>query len=336
MTIKLGLYIATAFPAGDSMSKQLGNIIEQTRRAKANGFVSLWAAQHFLSQPLQMIQPLQLLARLIPEAEGMTMGPNILILPLLNPVLVAEESLTMDLLSGGNYVLGIGLGYRDEEYAAFGVRKAERAKRMEEAIHVIRRLWTEEVITHEGQYYSVPNMGLGMRPLRPGGVPIWIAANVDSAIERVARLGDAWLITFYPSLSLLKTQMQLYRAALKAAGKPEPTDMPILKECYVSTSHRTALDECRGPLQVKYNAYASWGQDKFMPESERFDQPFEEFVKDRFIIGDPVFVREEIQRYHEELGVNHFMMRCHWPGLEQDKVLRTIDLLGAHVVAEFV
>lgn len=332
MTLKLGLYIATAFPADDSMPAQLNNLAQQVKRAKANGFVSLWAAQHFLTKPLQMLQPIPLLARLLAEAEGMMVGPNILVLPLLNPVAVAEESLTMDLLSGGRYVLGIGLGYREEEYGAFNVKRSERVGRMVEAIEVIKRLWTEPVVTHQGQYYNVPNMGLGMRPLRPGGPPIWIAASTDLAIERAARMGEAWLITFYPSISLLKDQMKVYRKALKDAGKPEPEDMPILKECYVGTSHKTALDECRGPLQVKYNAYASWGQDKFLPENERFDQPFEEFVKDRFLIGDAAFVRDEIQRYYEELGVNHFILRVHWPGLEQDKVLRTIDLLGQHIV----
>jgi alkanesulfonate monooxygenase SsuD/methylene tetrahydromethanopterin reductase-like flavin-dependent oxidoreductase (luciferase family) len=307
-------------------------MIEQVQQAKANGFVSLWAAQHFMTRPLQMLQPIPLLARLLSEAQGMMVGPNILVMPLLNPVAVAEEGLTMDLLSGGNYVVGIGLGYREEEYTAFNVKKSERASRLEEAIQVMRRLWTEPTVSHQGKYYNVPTMGLGARPTHPGGPPIWIAASTEPAIDRAARLGDAWLITFYPSISLLKDQMAMYRASLKKAGKPEPADIPILKECYISPNHKFALDECKGPLQVKYNAYASWGQDKFLPEDERFEQPFEEFVKDRFLIGDVAFVRDEIQRYYETLGVNHFCLRIHWPGLEQSKVLRTIDLLGKHVI----
>lgn len=334
MSLKVGLYVATAFPADDDMPTQVNNMVEQVRRAKANGFVSVWAAQHFLSKPLQMLQPIPLLARLLPEAQGMMIGPNILVMPVLNPVGVAEDSVTMDLLSGGNYVLGIGLGYREEEYTAFNVKKSERVGRMEEAIHVIRRLWTEPTVQHEGKYYTVPNMGLGLRPTRAGGLPIWVAASTEPAIRRAAQLGDAWLITFYPSITLLKDQLRMYRESLAEAGKSEPVDMPILKECYVSTSHKAALDECRGPLQVKYNAYASWGQDKFLPENERFDQPFEEFVKDRFIIGDASFVRDEIQRYYETLGVNHFILRVHWPGLEQSKVLRTIDLIGQQVMPQ--
>lgn len=98
-----------------------------------------------------MIQPMPLLARLLPEAEGMTVGPNILVLPLLNPVHVAEEAATMDLLSGGRYVLGVGLGYRDEEFGALGVPKVERVGRLTEAVEVVRKLWREDRVSHQGR-----------------------------------------------------------------------------------------------------------------------------------------------------------------------------------------
>ena len=126
--------------------------------------------------------------------------------------------------------------------------------------------------------------------------------------------------------------MGAYREALAAAGKEMPADAPIIRECYVSPNHGAALEECRGPLAYKYASYASWGQDKFLPESERFDQPFEKFVQDRFIIGDPSYCREEILRYRESLGVTHFIMRVQWPGLEQEKALRSIELLGREVL----
>ena len=332
MTIKVGLYISTAFPAEDAMDARFRDLLAQVERANANGFQSLWAGQHFLTKPLQMFQPIPLLARLLTAAEGMTLGPNILVLPLLNPAQVAEESVTMDWLSGGKYVVGIGLGYREEEFTTFGTQRQERVGRMVEGIGVMRRLWTEDTVDHQGKYYTIPNVGLGMKPVQQGGPPIWIAASSDNAIKRAARIGDAWSITFYPSRALLRDQLKLYRDELDEAGKPEPDDMPVLKECYVGPDSATAFAECAGPLKVKYDAYAAWGQDKFLPESEKFSQPFEQFVKDRFIIGDAAVVRDEIQRYHEELGLNHFIMRMHWPGLEPEKTLRSIDLLGNDVI----
>jgi alkanesulfonate monooxygenase SsuD/methylene tetrahydromethanopterin reductase-like flavin-dependent oxidoreductase (luciferase family) len=157
---------------------------------------------------------------------------------------------------------------------------------------------------------------------------------VDRAIERAARIGDAWPITFYPSFTLLVDQMKVYRSALASAAKPVPDDMPILRECYVAPTMSEALRESEVTLMAKYARYHAWGQDSFLPEKERFDQPFEQFTRDRFLIGDPGFVSEEILRYHESLGVDHFILRMQWPGLEQERVLRTIRLLADRVVPQ--
>jgi alkanesulfonate monooxygenase SsuD/methylene tetrahydromethanopterin reductase-like flavin-dependent oxidoreductase (luciferase family) len=84
----------------------------------------------------------------------MTIGPNILILPPLNPMHVAEEAATLDVLSGGNYILGVGLGYRQPEFDAFGISFSERAPRFNESIALMRRLWTEERVSHKDRFYG--------------------------------------------------------------------------------------------------------------------------------------------------------------------------------------
>lgn len=136
-----------------------------------------------------MLQIHSAMAYLLPEAKGMLVGPNILILPLLNPVRVAEEAVTLDVPSGGHYVLGVVLGYRDVEFEAFDIKMSERVPRLEEAIALMRRLWTEDKVTHHGRFYRVSDAGLSLKPARRGGVPIWMAAQVDAAIRRAARLG---------------------------------------------------------------------------------------------------------------------------------------------------
>lgn len=329
--IKFGLFLSSDFPANDDMADRLIEIRTQVSEARRVGFASLWAGQHFLSAPWQRPQPTVMLANLLREAEGMTVGSNILVLPLLNPTLVAEESATMDLLSGGRYVLGIGLGYRDEEFQAFGVDRSERVGRMVESLAVIRRLFSEETVDHHGKYFTVPNVGLGLRPTHPGGPPIWIAASTDKAIARAAQLGDAWPITFYPSIAYLQTQLVTYRDALAAAGKPEPPEMPILREVFV-VERPGDLELCREALMTKYRTYAAWGQDSFLPESERFDQPFEQFRTDRFLIGSAQEILDDLVRYRDTLGVNHFIFRVQWPGLPTDYALRTVRLLGERVL----
>jgi alkanesulfonate monooxygenase SsuD/methylene tetrahydromethanopterin reductase-like flavin-dependent oxidoreductase (luciferase family) len=301
---------------------------EQVRVARGSGFSSLWVPHHYLTHPMQMLAPIPMLSYLMRDAEGMTIGTNILIMPLLNPVHVAEDAVTLDLLSGGRYVLGIGVGYRDAEFQTFNVPLKERAQRMDESIEIMRRLWTEDKITHAGKSFQVRDLGIGLKPQRKGGPPIWLAAVVDAAVRRAARLGDAWLITNFAHLSVLVPQMRMYRQLLTEAGKAFPADAPITRECYIGSTHAKALEECKAALQYKYGAYSSWGLDKQSKGAESFEQPFEEFVKDRFIIGDKAFVKDEIQRYRDLLGVNHFIMRVQWPGLEQAKALNTIRALG--------
>lgn len=332
MTLRFGLFLATTFPADADVPREIDHLIEQTRLVRDAGFDSLWAGNHYLTHPLRMPQSMPILARLLPEAGNLRIGPNILVLPVLPPVQVAEEAATMDVLSNGRYILGVGLGYRDDEFAAFGIPRAERVPRMVESIGLIRRLFNEPTVDFEGRFYRVKGLGLGVPPVQAGGPPIWIAASSDAAVKRAAEIGDAWLITFYPSIRMLKPQMAMYREAAVAAGRPLPVEYPILKECYVAPDMKRALSECRGPLQAKYDAYASWGQDQFLPDDEKFNQPFEQFIKDRHIIGDPAFVREEILRYQEDLGVNHFILRVHWPGLDQSLVMRSLGLLADQVL----
>lgn len=103
--MKLGLYMATQWRQGADLGPELKNLIEQVRMAKASGLASLMVGQHFVSSPLQMFQAMPLLARLASEAEGMRLGPGLLLLPLLNPVVVAEETATLDWLTGGNAII---------------------------------------------------------------------------------------------------------------------------------------------------------------------------------------------------------------------------------------
>ena len=319
--MQVGLFINTQFPPGESVAGHMPELVAQVRTARDAGFASLLLPHHYLTAPLQMLQLAPAMAYLLREAEGMLVGPGIIILPLLNPVHVAEEAATFDVLSGGNYVLGVGLGYREPEFTAFGVPLGERAARMSESIGLMRRLWTEDRVTLTGRFYQVQDAGLGLKPVRPGGPPIWVAAQADAAIRRAARIGDAWLVVPSAALDQLTGQMATYRAALAEAGRSAAC-FPIERECYVGASHRTALAECRGPLEYKYAAYASWGL------AGSTQMPFEQFVRDRFIIGDATFVKEEVARFHTTLGVDHFVMRVQWPGLSQEQALGSIRRLG--------
>ncbi len=321
--MKVGMFVNTQYPAGDNVAARIPEMVEQVRVARDAGFASLFFPHHYLTAPLQMLQIGPIMAYLLPEAKGMMLGGNILLLPLLNPVHVAEEAATMDVLSGGNFVLGVGLGYREGEFEAFGAQLSERAGRMTEAVGLIRALWSGETVNHKGRFYSTHNHAISLKPARPGGPPVWLAGQVEVAIRRAARIGNAWLVVPASTLAATVPLMAHYRACLTEFGRTAE-EFPITRECYVGTSHATAWEECREALEYKYASYAAWGM-----ESPSKTMDFAEFARDRFIIGDAVSVKEEIARYRETLGVNHFIMRVQWPGLAQERVLGSIRRLGA-------
>ena len=330
--MKFGLIIAKQHPPGVSMVDRFREHIDQVRAARDAGFDLIVMGQHYLSTPFQEVQTLPSLARLAAEAGSMRVGATVLLLPLLNPVDVAEQVATLDVITGGRFIFGAGLGYREEEYEAFGIEGKERVSRFVESLEVIKRLWTEEEVTHRGRFYQLTRARMALRPVQRPHPPIWFAANNDAAVERAARMADAWVINPHAKLEILERQMALYRRALRLAGKPAPAELPLIKELYVAPDRRTAIQECRPFLEAKYKAYGAWGQDKALPQGDTFDVGFEELVRDRFVIGDPEDCRRELRRYVDALGVNCFIFRIQWPGMDQELVLRTITLLAEQVI----
>jgi alkanesulfonate monooxygenase SsuD/methylene tetrahydromethanopterin reductase-like flavin-dependent oxidoreductase (luciferase family) len=331
--MKFGLLLNTQFPPGESASRRLEGLLDQVRAARDNGLHSVWVSQHYLASPFQMLQQLPVLGRMAAEAGSMHVGTNIFLLPIHNPVYVAEQVATLDVLTGGRFIFGCGLGYRPEEFDAFAVEMKSRVSRFVEVLAVARRLWTEDEVTHEGRHFRLHRAQLTLKPVQRPHPPVWIAASGDPAVERAARHGDAWLINPHASLPTLERQMALYRRTLDSAGRTFPTDAPLLKEFRIGATRRAALDESRPYLEPKYRAYADWGLDKPMPKEESLSVPFDDLARDRFIIGTPEECRADIDRHARVLGVNHFIFRVQWPGMPQEDALPQIERLGREIIS---
>src|SRR3984893_18582657 len=246
--MKVGLFINTQFPEGFNLAERVPEMVAQVRAARDAGFASLWFPHHWLTHPMQMLQITPVMGYVAAHAQGMTIGPNILILPLLNPMHVAEEAATLDVLTGGNYILGVGLGYRQPEVDGFGISLSERAPRVNETTTLMRRLWPEERVSHQGRFYTVNDAGISLKPVRPRGPPLYIGGQAEVSVRRAARIGDACLIVNTSGLGQVVPLMQTYRAATNEYGRT-PMDFPITVECYVGERHATAYEECRGPLE---------------------------------------------------------------------------------------
>jgi len=328
--IKLGLGLSVQHAPGDSQVERLREHVEQVRLARAVGFDLIFASQHYLSHPFTYFQPFPVLGRIAAEAEGMTIGTGILLLPLHQPVDVAEQIATLDVISGGRFIFGVGLGYRDNETQAMGLDPKQRVSRYVEALEVVERLWSGEPVTYKGRHFQLNDVRISMPTLQRPRPPIWMAANNDGGVRRAARLADAWFVNPHSTMATIDRQLALFREE-RALVKRPVGEVPLIRECYLAPDAATAFAEAQPYLEPKYEAYRSWDQDKALPEGETFDLGFEALARDRFLLGDPARVADELLRYQEKLGVTAIVVRAQWPGLPQERVLRTIRLLGERV-----
>jgi alkanesulfonate monooxygenase SsuD/methylene tetrahydromethanopterin reductase-like flavin-dependent oxidoreductase (luciferase family) len=264
----------------------------------------------------------------------MRIGILITLLPLLNPVDVAEQISTLDVITGGRFIFGIGLGYRDIEFEAFGVDRKEKVARFNESIELIRLLWTKNRVTYAGKHFKVSDATLTNKPIQSPHPPIWMAANSDAAVVRTAKLADTWIVNPHASLGTLERQVKIYKEALARISKRFPKEFPALRELYVAPTTERAFQEAAPHLESKYRIYSEWGQERALPTGEGFDRPFEELAKDRFIIGNPQDCIESINKL-AKTGINHCIFRMYWPRSKIGDTVKSVKLLARKVMPYF-
>jgi alkanesulfonate monooxygenase SsuD/methylene tetrahydromethanopterin reductase-like flavin-dependent oxidoreductase (luciferase family) len=325
--MKVGLFVTLEWEAANDDGRHIPNMLEQVKTAREAGFSSLWLPQHFVSGPnMRQLSTSPMLGLLAGIAEGMTLGTGVLLLPMLNPVLLAEEAATIDHLTGGNFILGVGLGYREAEFQAFGIERRSRVPRFREYIEVMRLLWTQERVTFHGKYFHFDDISLSLRPKRSTGIPIWVGSAVDEGVKRAAEIGDAWICAGAMSRGDLERWWAMFHEVRTARGRSLDYPKQVARECFCGPDMKTAVALAAGPLAAKYGRYASNGWGSFDPSQGA--AAFTEFARDRFVVGDEAFVRDELQRYRDEQGATEFRFRMGWPGLPQEEVLASIRRVG--------
>jgi alkanesulfonate monooxygenase SsuD/methylene tetrahydromethanopterin reductase-like flavin-dependent oxidoreductase (luciferase family) len=324
--MKIGLFVTLETEAHQDTSAHLTELKQQVRTARDAGFDSLWVPQHFLTGPsMRQFAASPILGMLAGMAEGMALGTAVLLLPMLNPVLLAEEAATLDHMTDGRFVLGVGLGYRDHEFAGMGIERRTRVGRFREYVQVIRKLWAGDHVTHHGRYVQLDDASLSLRPRNPTGIPLWIGGTVEDAVKRAAELGDSWQGAGAMSMTELQRWWGLFHDTRIALGKSLDYPRQVSRECFCGPSMAQALALAKGPLAAKYDRYAGHGYGGFAADT---DDAFNDFARDRFVIGDEAYVRDELQRYRDQLGATEFRFRMGWPGLPAAEVLASIQRLG--------
>ncbi len=332
--MKLGIYLNAQHPAGDDPARRFAEAVEQVRLIRALGFDSLWGGEHHATPGFHYFPLLPMLQRLAAEAEGLAIGTNLVLLPLHNPVEIAEVGAFLDIATGGRFTLGVGLGYRTEEFAIFGVPMGERVSRLTEGVEIIRRLWTEDAVSHRGRHWTLDKVTIRPRPLRAPRPPILVGSQVPAGIARAARIADGWLVVPVPTVDEFAGQARTFAAAREAAGLSAAAEIGRLLEVSCADDEDAAIRRAAPYLLEKYAAYLSWGipgitLDPGAPPEKQLRR----LARNRFAVGSPDQVTDALLA-QARAGATHATMRVSWPGMPQKDVLAGIELLGTRVLPE--
>ena len=331
--MRVGLFLSLEHALDDDIKARFDDLLEFVRLARDAEFDFVHAGQHLLVPQFQYLQSLPVLARVAAEAGDMEIGTDVLLLALHHPVHVAELVATLDVVCGGRFSLGVGLGYRDVEFDSLGIEKGTRLGRFLESIELIKKLWAEEAVNFRGRYFSVRDVTLAVKPVHQPRPPIVLAASGDKMVKRAATIADAWSAAGHGTIDTLIRQTNLYKTALAECGKSFPPEkFRLSKELYVAPTREQAEKESHPYIKAKYDAYAAWGQDDVLPSGESFSKSIEELSRDRFVIGTPEHCIEEIVGHHQSIGFQDFSFRLHYPGMPHRQVMDALALFAERVL----
>ncbi len=313
--------------------------LEEVELGEALGFDSAWLEEHHGVKDHYWPSPLAALAGAATRTERMLLGTDVLIMPFYHPVRLAEDTAMLDVMSGGRLILGAAIGYKPDEFALHQAPMTMRGARLEEAVVLIRQLWTQDCVDFHGRYYEVPGLKIEPRPSSLGGPPIWLGGWGEKSLRRAAALGDAWLPGPTADLGKLLEAQKKYHAELAARGIDAASRCaPLTREVLIANDDATAHEMAEKHLLISYrDEYASrkWSHPLIGPEGSARADEFDAICRDRFIVGSPETAIRQLQKFQEAFGFDHLICRLYFPGLPHAFILEELRLLASEVFPAF-
>ncbi len=292
-----------------------GTLSEQAAWAEAAGFHSLWLPENHFTDNRAVPAPMLLLAAAAAGSERIKLGTTSVLLPIRNPILVAEEVAVLDHLSNGRLIVGLGRGLGEDLFRAFGFPQKEKRQRFRENFYAfLAALCGEPVTSSSVTAESSKHRELVLKPtpLQQPHPPIWLAAFGPLALKQAGTLGLPYLASPLESLTVLTKNYSLHRQAIAEAEKPPVAAVPVMRNVFVADSaslRKVAAEALQASLPPKLG-----------------DKSGE--VDDWAIVGDRQAVRDRLQQYRDELGLTHLIARGRVPTIEHSEQERSlIDLI---------
>jgi len=332
--MKFGLYSSIANPpAGEHLDRSIDEVIAEAQLAEASGFDSCFFGEHHQDKDGFLPSPLIVATAVAARTTRLNVGTSVILLPLHHPVRVAEDVITLDLVSKGRVILGVGIGYQPSDFAAFAVPMEQRLARFEEGVEIIRQCWSGERFSFKGTHYTLDDVRITPRPYQRPGPPLWIGASVVAAARRAGRIADAFVGTPSTTLASARRLVEPYETAAREAGRPSRVVM--MRDAWVAAT-RAEADAVYGPhVMTAYKYYWENRLAEFreIPAGAEFTLPT--LAPDRLVLGDPETCVREFTRWREATGADYFLLRlrhAHSGGPPHDKIMEAINLFGERVL----
>ena len=313
--------------------------IEQAVEAERLGFDSVWVSEHHFVDDGYMPSLLPMCAAIAARTSRITIGTAVVLAPFYDPLRLAEDAATVDLISGGRFILGLGQGWRPEEFDAFNVPPQSRARILQDTVITLRQAWSGGTVSGGGRL-SYPHVAVRPKPVAGGGIPIWIGATVERSIRRTGRIASGFIASgnleepYTPEE--FRSQLAWIYEERKTLDNPTPFTPCMFLPTYAST-------EADPWSQVRdYVHYTYWKYEDMADARSRTEPPDkppslsrerETFLRENGIIGSPEAVAEKIRRFAEVAGSEfHYIARLYWPGMSSEHQLETMSTFANRVI----
>ena len=332
--LRFGLWYAFRNPAQWQTTDQAlyADVLDQITWAETIGYDDVWLTEHHFVDDAHAPSPLVQAAAIAARTRKIRIGTAVLLLPLYHPVRVAEDGATIDILSGGRFELGVGIGYRVEEFEGLGISRKHRAGRMNEGLEIIRRLWEGETVTFHGKHFQIDNARLTPRPVQTPRPPLWVGGFGPAAAARAARLGDGYIGT-----GPMKPLVDMYTAELRALGKD--ASKPRLAGGHfwliVANDPEKTWREVAPHIRYQITLYNEWlhkaGQDIFpnVPDDEALR------ASGMLQVLTPEDAVRAIEAYVAEVPIERYYTWTIPPGFPVKRMNEHLELFAKKVIPHF-
>lgn len=338
LRIGIGLFTGQIPPGSErSFAQEYREALDLVRLAEAVGFDSAWVSEHHGASDGYLPSLLVMLAAFAEATSRIRLGTGLVLTPLHDPLRLAEDAAVVDQLSEGRLVVGLGLAWRDEEFRMFGIPFAERRQRTVETVEILRRAWTGERFSFDGEVFHYDRVRVTPPPAQPRGPAILLGGHAEVAIRRAGEIADGHLSNA-EDLDAVRSAVSLMEEGARAAGRdPSALQLALMQNAFVADEGVDAWALVRDGVLHQWGTYEAWDAGHDSPAHDSLEPAgVDEDVARR---STPTGTAEEVAQIlrptveafasRRELEL---IVRLHFPGMGFDPAARAVELFGERVI----